>query len=345
MIELQRHIEILLLENECVIVPDFGGFMTHRVAARYDSEDHQLLPPYRTLGFNPQLNMNDSILVQSYVEAYDISYPEALRRIEAEVSELKQQLSEQGEYEMENLGTLTINAEGNYEFAPCEAGVLSPELYGLSSFPFKRLHEDAGQETPAAEVVAASPVTDAAQAPLQPTLLDFTESENDNTIAIKMSWVRNAIAVAAAVVAFFLIATPVANSDLGSQTVSNLQGNILYKLMPKDSNTVPMAQPVDTVKAVATAPKVAVAKPEDIKQGDIYYIIVASQVRKSNAEALAAKLNADGYQDAKVFIHNNIVRVTCGEFSSEAEAYRQLSKMHHLDEFAEAWVYKKKAEV
>ena len=26
-IELQRHIEILLLDNDCVIVPDFGGFV------------------------------------------------------------------------------------------------------------------------------------------------------------------------------------------------------------------------------------------------------------------------------------------------------------------------------
>ena len=29
MIELARHIEILLLENDCVIIPDFGGFIAH----------------------------------------------------------------------------------------------------------------------------------------------------------------------------------------------------------------------------------------------------------------------------------------------------------------------------
>ena len=52
MIELNRHIEILLLENECVIVPDFGGFMTHYVAARYDADDQSFIPPLRTLGFN-----------------------------------------------------------------------------------------------------------------------------------------------------------------------------------------------------------------------------------------------------------------------------------------------------
>ena len=77
-IELDRHIEILLLDNDCVIVPGFGGFVAHHVEARYDKSDNSFLPPLRSLGFNPHLkNINDSLLAQSYVEAYDISYPEA----------------------------------------------------------------------------------------------------------------------------------------------------------------------------------------------------------------------------------------------------------------------------
>lgn len=36
---LERHIEILLLSNDCVIVPGFGGFMAHHVDARYDGRD------------------------------------------------------------------------------------------------------------------------------------------------------------------------------------------------------------------------------------------------------------------------------------------------------------------
>ncbi len=44
-IELERHIEILLLSNDCVIVPDFGGFMAHHVDAYYDEEETIFLPP------------------------------------------------------------------------------------------------------------------------------------------------------------------------------------------------------------------------------------------------------------------------------------------------------------
>ena len=67
MVELAKHIEILLLNNDCVIVPGFGGFMAHHVDSVYDEEEKMFLPPSRTLGFNPRLHINDSLLAQSYV--------------------------------------------------------------------------------------------------------------------------------------------------------------------------------------------------------------------------------------------------------------------------------------
>ena len=95
-IEISRHIEILLLSNDCVIVPGLGGFMAHHIDSRYEEDENLFLPPLRTLGFNPQLKINDSLLAQSYVEAYDISYPEALRRIEDEVNEMTQHINNKG---------------------------------------------------------------------------------------------------------------------------------------------------------------------------------------------------------------------------------------------------------
>ena len=37
MIELAQHIEALLLENDCVIVPNFGGFVAHYAPATWYS--------------------------------------------------------------------------------------------------------------------------------------------------------------------------------------------------------------------------------------------------------------------------------------------------------------------
>ena len=70
MISLARHIELLLLEHDCVIVPGLGGFIANHADARYTGdEEHLFLPPYRTIGFNQQLQVNDGLLVQSYMAA------------------------------------------------------------------------------------------------------------------------------------------------------------------------------------------------------------------------------------------------------------------------------------
>ena len=354
-IELQRHIEILLLDNDCVIVPDFGGFVAHQVASRYDQDDHMLLPPMRTLGFNPQLRINDSLLVQSYINALDISYPEALRRIESEVDEMKQVLSEEGFYTLEDIGTLRVNSDGNIEFEPCEAGILSPEYYGLNACYFPTLQE--ARKARLAENATQVPVeTEVAK---DPTLLEFIDTEEEKeerAIQIKLSWIRNAVAVAAAVVAFFLMATPIANSDLGTTAMSNLQGNMLTKLMPKDTNMAP-AQPVVEQQKMSETPENAensekseateniekTTTKADVQSVPTYCIVLASQVKLSNAENYVEQLKTRGMQDAEVYIHNHIVRVIYGSYESEAEAYRHLNQLNKDDEFAEAWVYKKSA--
>lgn len=142
--ELSRHIEILLLSNDCVIVPGFGGFMAHHKVAEYNTEEKTFYPPLRVLGFNSQLVLNDSLLVQSYVEAYDLSYPEALRKIEEEVDEIKQQIEVEGEYTFRGVGTVSKTAEGYYDFEPCVAGLVTPNLYGFTSYVMGTLEDVAG---------------------------------------------------------------------------------------------------------------------------------------------------------------------------------------------------------
>ena len=123
------------------MVPGLGGFMTHHVCSTYSENDHQMFPPLRTLGFNPKLKANDNLLAQSYVEAFDISYPEAMQRIEDEVGELRERLNNDGKYVLNDIGTLTVNDEGNIEFTPIKAGLLTPELYALDSVSVKMLSE------------------------------------------------------------------------------------------------------------------------------------------------------------------------------------------------------------
>ena len=308
MIELDRHIEILLLSNDCVIVPGLGGFMTHHVEARYDADDQMFLPPLHTLGFNPQLTMNDSLLVQSYIEAYDISYPEALRRIESEVEELKQHIDAAGCYELNDIGELSLNEEGKYLFTPCEAGILTPELYGLSSFEMKPM-------ATALPVAEEKTETEETAAPVLVPLTTDEADDDDRALVIKMSWIRNTVAIAAAILAFFLMTTPVSNSDSTQMNMGQLNNPLLvqkpHKPVVKPDTAIKIAPDTTVaVKAVAEVKKDTVSvQPETPKTG--YYLVLASYVTKKNAQAFVDDLHKRGFSEAEIFIRNNVTRVVC----------------------------------
>ena len=139
MIELSRHIETLLLENDCVIVPDFGGFVAHYNPATYIEEENIFLPPTRTIGFNSQLKMNDGLLVQSYMAVYGTNFPDATRMVNKEVQNLVACLHENGKVELPNIGEISYTVHGTCNFTPYDNRMTTPGLYGLDSFEIKPL--------------------------------------------------------------------------------------------------------------------------------------------------------------------------------------------------------------
>lgn len=350
MIEISRHIEILLLTNDCVIVPELGGFMTHHVSARYDEAEQLFLPPLRTLGFNPQLKMNDSLLAQSYVEAYDISYPEAVRRIEAEVNELKSQLDTEGYFELNGIGSMSLNDDGNIVFEPCEAGVLTPALYGLSSFEMKRLNAETVEKRRSAAKTVQEPATlTVAEAPQVAEVTETTDESHNGAIVIKMSWIRNVVAAAAAILAFLIITPPVANSNQAEPTVNKME---MLPMTPKKAKAeTPILPKEEVKKATQLSPepaKVEPVKTEPVKTEPVvkpqpktsFCLVLASQVAQKNAEIFVAQLQKKGI-DARINTHHGTRRVVSGNYASEGEAYQALSKLRQTsEELAEAWVYK-----
>ena len=360
MIELERHIEVLLLNNDCVIIPNFGGFMVHHVEARYDEKDHIFLPPYRTLGFNPQLKMNDSLLAQSYIEAYDISYPEAIKRIESEVDELNQILDNEGEYELNDIGTLHRNEMGSFDFVPCDAGILTPYLYGLSSFELESLSSIKAKRNK--EVIEAEKETTNIPTGIQAlekanifanqsSLSNKTEDEQEDqekSIRISISMLRNAAAVAILFVVLMLIPTPLSNKK-DKLIQSELNTSLLYKIIPNDVITEKAG--VNPLEKIASKPQTESAKAvkakevvEEVntpkKQETFYTIVLASRITKKNAEAYTESLKNKGLENAEMIAKGGHIKVICGRYESEKEAYKAMNKLNNNPDFADCWVTK-----
>ena len=361
--QLERHIEILLLSNDCVMVPGLGGFMTHHVCSTYSENDHQMFPPLRTLGFNPKLKANDNLLAQSYVEAFDISYPEAMQRIEDEVGELRERLNNDGKYVLNDIGTLTVNDEGNIEFTPIKAGLLTPELYALDSVSVKMLSELSSMKV----ANAKNSESEEAKAPVidintqnNNKEVQVVEDDNDDSIKVKISLIRNIAAVAIALIGFFLFTSPLANGNY-KMNMSNLNTDLLYQIMPKTMVTegvndakpviaesnVP-AEKVDEATTANVSPveekQVAVEKEINNKELNAvpskktYSLVLASHFSKANGDAFLEAIHKDGFTIAKIVEVNNNRKILYGEYDSEAKAYEELNKLHSNKFFKQAWV-------
>ena len=337
MIELERHIEILLLSNDCVIVPGFGGFMAHHVDARYDEQENLFLPPQRTIGFNPQLTLNDSLLAQSYIEAYDISYPEALRRIEDEVRELRQHIECNGSYELYDLGIIRLNEYGKYEFEPCEAGILTPELYGLSSFIMKPIASSSVQTIPAA--------IDKPEKETSPfdILVDSDEEEEEQERTIKLSTLRNIAVACITIIAFFFISSPINNSDLNSNE-ARINTDMLLRIMPRCENIEKAQLKLDIEnKDSVEAVKNTMAESSDtISHSPYYTIVLCSRVTVKNANVYVEQLHRQGLMEARVTTQGNYTKVVLGRFLSEREASLEAIRIQKNIGISDCWVTKMK---
>ncbi|MBQ8866914.1 MAG: SPOR domain-containing protein [Bacteroidaceae bacterium] len=258
--ELTKHIEALLVDNDCVILPHFGGFVTNHAPARWVEEEQMMLPPYRTIGFNPQLKINDGLLVQSYMMTHDATYPEATRLAEAAIDRLSEELYKEGLVRLHGIGTLRRTLVGEYQFDPTEDGVITPTLYGLGAVQMKTLAE-LEKELKATPQVAEAPAETGTddEAPM-------IESKNRTiTIKIRHEWIANAVSVAAAVMLFFFLSTPVDNTYIEEENYASLGNISVFEQMKNTSLlTTLMEAPAEAPKSATTpAPaQTKVAKAE-----------------------------------------------------------------------------------
>ena len=370
--ELTKHIEALLVENDCVILPQFGGFVTNHTPARWIEEEQTFLPPYRTIGFNSQLKINDGLLVQSYMLTHDATYPEANRLAEAAIEKLSQELYKEGQVELHGIGTLRRTIVGEYQFDPTENGVITPALYGLGAVEMKTLAmlEEERKQKPA-------PYVEMETKPIETPVIE----SKDRTITIKIrhEWITNAVAAVAAVMLFFFLSTPVDNTYIEEENYASLGDISVFEQIKKESllttlmeapattkatPTVAMAPPTSkpsvkaepspmaketpapvakaepTPVAKSTPAPVAKAEPAPQKKSASYNIIIASVLAESDAQHTIDSFASKGHPGAYLIKGNGRFRIALKAFDSETEAYDKVNELKKDPLFKDAWVLK-----
>ncbi len=139
--KVDKHIGELLFEHNCVIVPNFGGFVANYAPAKIHPTQHTFTPPSKNIVFNKNLNTNDGLLANHIASTTKTSYPEALNTINQFVSTTNTQLKKGEKVTFAEVGTLHLDVERNIQFVPTTTNYLL-DAFGLPQFQSPAIQRD-----------------------------------------------------------------------------------------------------------------------------------------------------------------------------------------------------------
>lgn len=310
--KLIRSLHKLLVEHDCVVVPQLGAFIREQLPARQDGARRVLYPPTTTIRFNEALQSQDGLLLSDYCASLALSQRRAKLELEQDVRILRNELVRQRSLRLEGVGTLHLSAEGRLSFVPMPSEQVGHLYYGLHSVA----------------MVDGAAIEREQLAEPQSFL-----HESDSHIHLRISKQSLRYSAVAAVI-LFLIALPL---TLWRPAIPSYEASFVpnEKVMEKMIAEVRSTDKPET-KATDPSPKENYWQEPEVGK---YYVIVGTERRRDIAERYIS-LYAERFPGLKVLEQKRVYRISVATFatSEEAEALRRdLAKQG-----GGAWVYKHK---
>jgi hypothetical protein len=144
--KISRHINELLFDHDCVIVPSLGGFLASSESSHVVMPSHVIFPPYRRIAFNVYLKQNDGLLANHIVKTENIAYPEATRLIDIFTSECFENLDNGKRVNISEVGTLYFDKEKNLQFEAFKKFTHLKDSFGMEPVHFLPVVREAKSE-------------------------------------------------------------------------------------------------------------------------------------------------------------------------------------------------------
>lgn len=143
-----EHIKILLTHFECVVVPEFGGFILNPVHASVNMVRQTILSPGFSVTFNRFLDHHDGLLAKYISTKENISYREALDVIRDFVKQIESGLKTNRFYILAGIGRFELNKQNVLLFESEAVFNEHPEFYGLAEVPAIQIRTEPAKVVP-----------------------------------------------------------------------------------------------------------------------------------------------------------------------------------------------------
>lgn len=303
--QLDQYISDLLYRYECVILPEFGAFLTQYQSAQVHETTHAFYPPKKKLSFNSQLTANDGLLANYIATAEMIPHEAANAKIATYVRQLWDTLHNGGTQELSNVGSLSLSADNNLQFEPSYHLNYLTNSFGLSSFTAPAVAREIYKE----QVVALEE-----KAPIA-----FTQERRNR------GWLKYA--------AIALIGLSIAGTG-GFTYVKDVEA---HNMASQEEAKELLDTKIQEATFVIDNPLPAITLELTQPKGK-YHVVAGAFRMEENAQKRVAQLKAKGYNAREIGANKfGLHQVVYGSYSDSQEALQALRTVRQSDN-KEAWL-------
>ena len=373
--KLAKYIHELLLDNETVIIPGFGAFVSTYKPA--EIKENEIIPPSKDISFTRQFRNNDGLLVANVAKKNKLSQINALKRIERERENMLYQLDKGETVTLENIGILFNDEKNEIQFTPFQDDNLLMDSFGFEKITvadtvekpvdtqnpedFYRLNENTLNEDNV-NITLDETTSKDSETSTQITAEEQIVLENSNESA-KMTEIKSEKEV---------IKLPVFNpGQVKAQPVERKKVSSLWYLLilipiiiagyfvfmninnPDNSFDQPVKNEQEIIQIQTTPPmdsmqndsaqntKVEEPQVNSSEGNSKYYIVGGGFKSAENAEKFIVGLKEKGIDAIILGKKGNMNLVGIATYDSEQEAYNALKLKIKENPGWNLWVYKK----
>ena len=301
--EISQYIKELLLLNDCVIIPEFGGFVANYKPATI--ENNQFFPPTKEIAFNNKLISNDGLLINYISEAEGIDYFNAKQKLDSFVEETMLNLERNRNIYFDGVGYLHYDSRENLQFEPQLKQNLLVESYGLQNFSYEKLYQRQ-MPKPAIKVEYREPV---------PVIFQQRK--------LKKLAIAIPLLIAMALIPMKKNNEYLSKSDMG-----------LWETLIQSTPTAP----IQTQEQSLTEKSVNVTTVPETEQLK-YFIIGGSFKSEENADKYIQQLKEQGYNGQNLGVFKGLNRVAIKGFSTMDEAQKELNSLLTKNPASGVWIH------
>jgi nucleoid DNA-binding protein len=328
-------IEILINDQDCIIIPNFGGFVVNVEDFIVEENPLVIYPRKKWIAFNERLNSDDGILSTQWALQNKISNKEAFLEINQFGKYIKAELAKNQKIKFGNIGEFNLSPEFNIVFSPFKENNYDLTMFGLTPVTISTL-----QDKP--KPVLIEPIF---QQNLHEEMSkeDVFKEEGEFKQLLPKHFIYTILAFIFAGFSTFYLTDPNSNLVNGSFSPFSNKFSKPTKENKKLKESINEQKNI-IIKNISIKTTIDTNKINQISKNSSnkIHLIAGSFFTREKAEKALEEFKINGFKDANILDKNEnetYYRISLGVESSFESGYKMASRLKKENKL-DIWVYK-----